>query len=234
MGPPAHLEWKDVMPYTPGLLADLQKTLALTECCVADMVRLHLGEWHASVLLDNAAYLSSSASPAFNERNLVGDTPLDIAYLLNRIVFIETLEALGAIGDKQLRDRKGLGARAQHDRLIHRPARQGKLKTLEARFQAGGSLNERDASGNTPLHWLAFNGHFKAVKYFTAKYREFELDMNAKNNEGNTARNLSVLNGHHDIAEQLLIREVDNYISAARIWHEMSAEWTWMPPRQND
>lgn len=54
--------------------------------------------------------------------------------------------------------------------------------------------------------------------------------MNAKNNEGNTARNLAILNGHHDIAQQLLIREIDNYIGATRIWHEMSAGWTWMLP----
>jgi len=39
---------------------------------------------------------------------------------------------------------------------------------------------------------------------------------------------------YHDIAEQLLIREINNCISAARIWHEMSAGWTWMLPRRND
>ncbi|MNR55938.1 hypothetical protein D3C85_1764130 [compost metagenome] len=61
----------------------------------------------------------------------------------------------------------------------------------------------------------------------------FELDMNAKNNEGNTARNLAILYGHNDIAEQLLIREINNCISAARIWHEMSAGWTWMLPSRN-
>ena len=120
-----------------------------------------------------------------------------------------------------------------HDKYMHLPARQGKIKTLETRFRLGGSLNHRDVDGNTPIHWLAINGHFKAVRYFTDSYRMFELDMNAKNNEGNTARNLAILHGHHDIAQQLLIREIDNYISATRIWHEMSAEWTWMLPSRN-
>ena len=221
------------MPYTPALLPLLQKALASTSFCVDDMEGLGLGDWHASVLLDNTQYLSSFDPLAFNDRNLVGDTPLDIAYRLNRIALIEKLEALGALGDKQLRDWKGLGSFMPHDKYMHLPARQGKIKTLETRFRLGGSLNHRDVDGNTPIHCLAISGHFKAVRYFTDSYRMFELDMNAKNNEGNTARNLAILNGHHDIAQQLLIREIDNYISATRIWHEMSAEWTWMLPSRN-
>lgn len=80
------------------------------------------------------------------------------------------------------------------------PARLGKIKTLETRFRLGGSLNYRDVDGNTPIHGLAISGHFKAVRYFTNNYLMFELDMNAKSNDGNTARNLAILNGHHDIA----------------------------------
>ena len=55
----------------------------------------------------------------------------------------------------------------------------------------------------------------------------------AKNSEGNTARNLAILSGYHEIAEQLLIREIDNYISAWRTWHEMSTGRSWMSPSRN-
>lgn len=222
------------MPYTPALLALLQKTLASTKCCVDDMVELGLGDWHAAVLLDNTEYLSSFDPLTFNDRDLAGDTPLDIAYRLNRIALIEKLEALGAVGDKQLREWKGLGSFMPHDKYMHLPARHGNVKNLETRFRLGGSLNHRDVDGNTPVHWLAANGHFKVVRYFTDNYRMFELDMNAKNNEGHTARNLAILKGHHDIAQQLLIREIDNWISAACIWHQMSAWWAWMLPNRAD
>ena len=170
------------MSYTPALFALLQKVLAPAQCCIDDMEGLGMGDWHASVLVDNAQYLSSFDPLALNDRDLAGDTPLDIAYRLNRIALIEKLEALGAVGDKQRRDWKGLGSFMPHDKYMHLPARQGKIKTLETRFRLGGSLNHRDVDGNTPIHWLAINGHFKAVRYFTDSYRMFELDMNAKNN----------------------------------------------------
>ena len=92
------------MSYTPALLALLQKVLAPTQCCVDDMQGLGMGDWHASVLVDNTQYLSSFDPLALNDRDLAGDTPLDIAYRLNRIALIEKLEALGAVGDKQRRD----------------------------------------------------------------------------------------------------------------------------------
>jgi ankyrin repeat protein len=221
------------MPYTPDLLVLLHKTLATTKFCVDDWVGLGLGNWHASVLLDSTQYLSSLDPLTFNKRGLAGETPLDIAYRLNRVALIEKLEALGAVGDKHIQDWKGRGTFMPHDKYMHLPAKQGKIKTLESRFRLGGSLNDRDMDGNTPIHWLAIHGHFKAVRYFTDNYRMFELDMNAKNNEGNTARNLAILNGHHDVAGQLLIREIDNYISATRLWHEMSAGWTGKLPSRN-
>lgn len=124
------------MSYTPALLALLQKVLAPTQCCVDDMQGLGLGDWHASVLVDNTQYLSSFDPLALNDRDLAGDTPLDIAYRLNRIALIEKLEALGALGDKQRRDWKGLGSFMPYYKYMHLPARQGKIKTLETRFRA--------------------------------------------------------------------------------------------------
>lgn len=87
----------------------------------------------------------------------------------------------------------------------------------------GRSLNDRDAVGNAPPHWLAVNGHAKAAKYFANRFMMFSRDLNARNNEGPTAQNVTMLVGHHDIATQLLIREIDNYLGAALIWQQMCA-----------
>jgi ankyrin repeat protein len=182
---------------------------------------LGLGDWHLCVLLDTSQCLSSLDPQVLNERNVAGDTPLDLAYRLGRRELMGKLQALGAQGELQFRDWPGLGTFMPHDQYIHQPARQGNVKTLEARYRLGGSLNDRDALGNTPLHWLVINGHLKAVKYFAERYRSFGLDLNAKNHQGETARNIALGNGFHETAQQLLTAEVDNCIGALRIWREM-------------
>ncbi|MOA59728.1 hypothetical protein D3C78_1844140 [compost metagenome] len=51
----------------------------------------------------------------------------------------------------------------------------------------------------------------------------YGIDLDAKNNEGNTARNMALLADHQDIAQQLLIWEIEDYIDAVRIRHKMRA-----------
>jgi ankyrin repeat protein len=169
------------------------------------MIDHGIGDWHASVLLDNTDHLSSLAPQAMNDRNFAGHTPLDIAYRLNRTSLIERLEALGAVGDTTILESRGVGRFIENDKYVHLPGKQGKLKTLKKRYMEGGSLNDRDVGGNTPIHWLAANGHFKAAKYFSEKHFMFNVDIDAKNNEGNTPRNLAILEDHQNIADQLLI-----------------------------
>ncbi|MND70430.1 hypothetical protein D3C80_619340 [compost metagenome] len=62
----------------------------------------------------------------------------------------------------------------------------------------------------------------------------FGVDIDAKNNDGNTPRNLAILAGHQDIAEQLLTWEIDNYITSVRIRHKVSAGLKEMLPRYKD
>lgn len=80
--------------------------------------------------------------------------------------------------------------------------KRGIIKALEKRYRQGRSLNDRDVGG-------------------TCRYMMFGLDLNVKNNEGHTARNVALLAGYPDIAAQLLIREMDNYLGAAQIWQQM-------------
>lgn len=209
------------MSYPPALLVVLEKTLASTRLCIDDLQALDVGNWHAAVLLDDTMLLASFAPAEMNARDQTENTPLEIAYRLNRTTWIETLEALGAEGDKTLQDWKGVGSYFTHDKHVRLPRKRGAIKALEQRYRQGRSLNDRDVAGNTALHWLAANGDGKAVKYFCNRYMKFGLDLNAKNNEGHTARNVAQLAGYPDIAAQLLIREIDNYLGAAQIWQQM-------------
>ncbi|EKT4532156.1 ankyrin repeat domain-containing protein [Pseudomonas sp. 22373] len=211
------------MSYPPALLAVLDETLKISRFSVDDLPALEIGGWHVAVLLDDLAHLRSLAAAAMNDRDGAESTPLDIAYQLSRTAWIERLEALGAEGDKELLDWKGLGSFLSPDNFARLPGRQGIIKTLVRRYQQGRSLNDRDAAGNTPLHWLAANGHSKAANYFAKHFSKYCLDLNAKNNEGHTARNVAILAGHHDIAARLLIGEIDNYLQAARTWQQMLA-----------
>ncbi|MCE0849497.1 ankyrin repeat domain-containing protein [Pseudomonas asiatica] len=212
------------MTYPPALLAVMEKTLKTTRFGIDDLLALEIGVWHAAVLFDDTEHLRLFALAAMSERDRAENTPLDIAYRLNRTIWIDRLEAFGAEGDKALLDWKGLGSfltPVNHDRL---PSKRGIIKALANRYRQGRSLNDRDAAGNTPLHWLAVHGHSKAANYFANHYRTFCLDLSARNNEGHTARDVARLAGHHDIAAQLLIREIDNYLGAAYIWQQMCAD----------
>ncbi|WP_438283781.1 ankyrin repeat domain-containing protein [Pseudomonas alabamensis] len=211
------------MSYPPALLAMLEETLKIISFSVDDLPMLEIGGWHVAVLLDDLAHLRSLPPAAMNVRDGAESTPLDIAYQLGRTTWIKRLEALGAEGDKSLLDWKGLGSFLSPDSFARLPGRRGIIKTLVRRYQQGRSLNDRDAAGNTPLHWLAANGHSKAANYFSKRFSKFCLDLSARNNEGHTARNVATLAGHHDIAARLLTREIDNYLRAARTWQQILA-----------
>ena len=220
------------MSYIAPILLLLEKALSPTGYCVADMVDHGMGDWHASVLLDCTDHLSSLDPQALNVRDAAGYTPLDIAYQLNRTSLIEYLKALGAIGNEAILESKGVGSFITNDKYVHLPGKQGKLRTLEKRYREGGSLNDRDVDGNTPIHWIAANGYFKAAKYFSEKHVMFNIAIDAKNNQGNTPRSLAILAGHQDIADQLLIWEIDNYIRHARVRHKITAGLKEMLPRR--
>ena len=183
-----------------------------------EQAELGLGDWHLCVLFEEQQPLDTQG---LNLRDLAGDTPLDLAYRLNRREWVDTLEALGAQGNPQIRQWAGRGCFMPHDKFIHLPARHGDANTLRTRYRLGASLNDRDALGNTPLHWLLINGHVKAARYFIAHYDAYGLDLNAKNHQGNTARTVALLHGHHALAQQLLSAEVDNCIGALPLWRDM-------------
>lgn len=210
----------------------LKGILAPTMYCIEDMQMHGMGDWHASVLLDTPEHLSELALETLNDRDSGDYTALEIAYRLNRPILIHRLKALGAQGDAGILNERGVGGLIENESYVHLPAKQGKHKTLEKRYLEGGCLNSRDSQWNTPIHWIAANGHFKAVKNFTEKHFRFNVDLDAKNQDGDTPRNLALLAGHDDIANQLLIWEIEDYITRARIRHKISAGLKEMLPLQ--
>jgi ankyrin repeat protein len=200
--------------------------------CIEDMHIHGINNWHAAVLLDDPEPFSDLLTETLNDRDFAGFTALEIAYRLNRAPLIDILKALGAQGDETIQDERGGDDQIENESYVHLPAKQGKLKTLENRYVSGGSLNSRDSSWNTPIHWIAANGHLKAAKYFTEKHFMFNVDLDAKNHDGNTPRNLALIAGHSEVARQFLIWEIEDYITSARMRHKMTAGLKDMLPRQ--
>lgn len=216
----------------PELNEMLRDALEPTKYCIEDMQIHGMGNWHAAVLLENPEPFSALLIETLNDRDFAGFTALEIAYRLNRATLIDALKALGAQGDETIREERGVDEQIENETYVHLPAKQGKLKTLEKRYLSGGSLNSRDSSWNTPIHWLAANGHLKAAKYFTEKHFMFNVDLDAKNHDGNTPRNLALIAGHSEVARQFLIWEIEDYITSARIRHKMTAGLKDILPRQ--
>lgn len=220
------------MEYVEALSSLLEGVLAPTSYCIEDMLDHGMNDWHALVLLDDAEHFSLLALETLNDRNFAGDTALDIAYRLNRVSLIGKLEAAGALGDTKNLEEKGVGRFIENDKYVHLPGKQGKLKTLEKRYMEGGCLNSRDRQGNTPIHLVAENGHFKAAKYFSEKHFMFNVDLDAKNDAGMTPRNLALLAGHQDIADQLLIWEIESWITSTRLRYQLKAGLKEMLPKR--
>lgn len=216
----------------PVLNEMLRDALEPTKYCIEDMQIHGMGNWHAAVLLDNPEPFSALLIETLNDRDFAGFTALEIAYRLNRSALIDPLKTMGAQGDETIREERGVDELIENEAYVHLPAKQGKLKTLEKRYLSGGSLNSRDSSWNTPIHWLAANGHLKAAKYFTENHFMFGVDLDAKNHDGNTPRNLALIAGHSEVASQFLIWEIEDYITSARIRHKMTAGLKEMLPRQ--
>ncbi len=211
------------MNLSNSLLNLLEKSLQPTRYDVKDLIDLKISNWHALVLLDNQDQISEISKDEINAKDLSGHTPLEAAYRLNRTGLIEKLESLGALGDKEIIKDKGSGQPTKNYGYTHLPAVHGKYKTLEKRYLEGESLNSRDDNGNTPLHLIAEHGHIKAAKFLSENHFRMGIFIYPKNNFGQTPRNLSLSAGHQEIASQLLIWEIENYIMKGRIRRDLDS-----------
>src|SRR5579864_802447 len=89
---------------------------------------------------------------------------------------------------------------------LHRAARAGNLKQVQALIAGGVPVDARDAMGGTPLHDAAWAGEKEVAAFLI----ESGADVNAKHNEGqSTPLHYAVLTNHPDVVELLLDHGAD-------------------------
>ena len=84
-------------------------------------------------------------------------------------------------------------------------SRFGELDDVIAIVSEGGDVNCADASGSSPLHYAAANGHLSVVLALVDRGAKFSANFN-----GNTPLHWAALNGHAGIAKAIL--EKDGFI----------------------
>ena len=68
---------------------------------------------------------------------------------------------------------------------------------------AGARPDLKDASGRNALHWACVKGREKLVEIFLSNWEEY--DINAQDNQGNTALSLAVISSNENIVRKLII-----------------------------
>jgi hypothetical protein len=85
---------------------------------------------------------------------------------------------------------------------IHNSARQGDLITFKNLLDSGGTLDERDEGGLSPLHYAAFAGQCEIAKFILD--RGFPIDI--QDDEGSTPLYFASNSGKTDMVRLLLAR----------------------------
>ncbi|KIZ03841.1 hypothetical protein MNEG_4119 [Monoraphidium neglectum] len=76
---------------------------------------------------------------------------------------------------------------------------------VEAAIRAGADLNARNAAGDTPLLYIAREGHYKfPPKDIPLALIQAGADLEAKDRDGKTALDVALLSGWQNIAELLI------------------------------
>lgn len=85
---------------------------------------------------------------------------------------------------------------------IHNSARQGDLITFQNLLNSGGTLDERDEGGMSPLHYAAFAGQCEIAKFILD--RGFPIDI--QDDEGSTPLYFASYSGKTNMVRLLLAR----------------------------
>jgi len=85
---------------------------------------------------------------------------------------------------------------------IHEAAKRGYEEQIEEILSSGGKgeVNKKDSLGNTPLHWAASGGHYKAVELLLKNGSE----VNVLNNNGDTPLHRAAWKGGAKVCELLI------------------------------
>lgn len=85
-------------------------------------------------------------------------------------------------------------------------AKNGKIAIAELLASNAHYIAGQDNQKNTPLHWVASQGHFDIGKMFLRYKNKNKLDLAAQNQEGDTPLHLAIRNNKFDVFN-LLLRE---------------------------
>lgn len=91
------------------------------------------------------------------------------------------------------------------DELRGKPE-QTMLEDMQRLARTGGNFNKRDEQGAAPLHVAACNGYTSVVKFLV---NQGKVDLNIKDNEGNTPLHLAVYFNEYEPALQLMLAGAD-------------------------
>ena len=89
---------------------------------------------------------------------------------------------------------------------IHDAAREGDLNKVQQLVEREFvSVNAKDNTGETPLHWASRKGHMSVVKYLLGK----GADIHVKNNHGNIPLHCTSWYGHLPVVKFLVRKGAD-------------------------
>ncbi|MGB0894458.1 MAG: ankyrin repeat domain-containing protein [Parashewanella sp.] len=164
----------------------------------------------------------------FNAQTTGGWTPLKGAVSENHYFLVKQLLAQNA--DPNITDKLEGECWAP----LHNAAKIGDVKMILLLVKKGADINKKDAAGNTPLAQAVLHGNLSAVQLLIKKGADInsqntlgetplmlaaqeshldmcdilcgyeELNVNIKNNKGNTALHIATENGDHHIVKLLL------------------------------
>ncbi len=132
---------------------------------------------------DNAVIelLVRSQAP-LNVQNCQGETPLFIAARQNDVAVVKFLLRSGANANV---------ATVDEATPLHVAAANDNTAVVSALLESGAHVNARDSCLETPLHWAVREGHVAATQLLLGDYR---CDRSARNEDGETARDLALAN----------------------------------------
>ncbi|XP_064615076.1 ankyrin repeat domain-containing protein 42-like [Liolophura sinensis] len=115
-------------------------------------------------------------------KDLRGNTPAHLAAAHGNSFTLHTILRSGI--DVSAHDKNGWTA-------LHTACYHGRLGCVQLLYKWGGKTDEVDNGGNTPAHLAAMEGHLPCLKYLVSVGASPEGVLGARNDQGETPRNLA-------------------------------------------
>ena len=98
------------------------------------------------------------------------------------------------------------------DTYLHLASKRGQRKMFEMIFEQEDVKNPENGSGKTPFHLACQEGHLQIAHIMVQKSFEFNIDLNAKEEDGWIAFHAACGNGNLTIVNMLVQKSVEFHI----------------------